>query len=211
MPSSTTQALTQPEALRLHQRLLAEDPTAPNDLAEAYLEPLVAWLAKTDPRVPPEARIEAAEDALLALIRNPRSYSAERQALEAYLRMSARGDLRNLLKKERRYKSGRVSWKSIELSPDAGKYLGRKDDPSFPMQLAEEAHSVMNSIPESIRKKLSITDLRGVEMILRKERRSEAFAELYGLLHLPEKEQSRQVKRIKDRLKKMMKRAGIKV
>ena len=139
-----------------------------------------------------------------------KSYSPDRQVLEAYLRMSARGDLRNLIEKERRYNSGRVSWKSVEVSPDAGKYLGRKDDPSLPMQLAEEERSVRNSIPETIRKKLSATDLRGMELILRKERRSEVFAELYGLLHLRAKEQTQQVKRIKDRLKKMMIRAGIK-
>lgn len=210
MASSTTQTLTQPEALRLHQRLLAEDPIASHDLVEVYLKPLIAWLAKTDPWVPLEVRIEAAEDALLALIRNPRSYSPERQSLEAYLRMSARGDLRNLLEKERRYQSGRVSWKSVELSPDAGKYLGREDDPSLPMQLAEQEQSARNSIPEPLRKKLCMTDLRGMELILGKERRSEVFAELYSLLHLPAKDQLRQVKRIKDRLKKIMKRAGIK-
>jgi hypothetical protein len=190
---------------------LADDPTAPNDLAEAYLEPLVAWLAEIDARVSSEVQVEAAEDALLALIRNPRSYSPERQTLKAYLRMSARGDMRNLLAKERRHKNGQVSWKRVELSPDAGKYLGREDDPSLPMQLAEEDQSERNSIPDSLRKKLSKTDLRGMELILRKERRNEIFVELYGLRHLPAKEQFRQVKRIKDRLKKVLERAGRKV
>lgn len=211
MPRPTALALTQPDALQIHQRLVEDDPTARHDLADVYLETLVAWLAETHPSVSPEFCIEAAEDALLALIRNPQSYSSQRQTLEVYLRMSARGDLRNILAKERRHYDGRVSWQSVELSPDAGKYLGREDDPSLAMQLAEEAQSVMNSIPYSLRKKLSQTDLHGVELILRKERRSRVFAELYELLHLPEKEQLRQVKRIKDRLTKMMKRAGIKV
>src|SRR5438128_2056849 len=88
---------TQQESLQLHQRLLAGDPTAPNDLAVAYLEPLVAWLGEADARAPLEVHIEAAEDALLALIRNPHSYSSDLQTLEVYLRMSARGDVRNLL------------------------------------------------------------------------------------------------------------------
>ncbi len=198
----------QPNALEIHQRLLADDPTAPNDLADAYLEPLVAWLAKTDASVPPDVRIEAAEDALLALIRNPRSYSPERQTLEVYLRMSARGDLRNLLDKERRHNKGRVSWKSVELSQEAGKYLGRHDDPSLPMRVAEEDESAMNSISNSVCQGLSETDSRALDLILRKERRTKIFAELYGLLHLPAKEQFRQVKRNKDRLKKMLERAG---
>ena len=211
MARPTALALAQPDALRLHQRLLEDDPTAQHDLADIYLEPLVVWLTETHPSVSPEFCIEAAEDALLALIRNPQSYSPQRQTLEVYLRMSARGDLRNILAKERRHHDGRVPWQSVELSPDAGKYLGQQDDPSLAMQLAEEAQSAMNAIPDSLRKKLSQTELRGVELILRKERRSQVFAELYGLLHLPEKEQLRQVKRIKDRLTKMMKRAGIKI
>ena len=40
--------------------------------------------------------------ALLALIKNPLSYDPGRQGLPAYLRLSARGDLRNLLRRERR-------------------------------------------------------------------------------------------------------------
>lgn len=77
MPRPTARTLTQSDAVLLHQRLLADDPTAPSDLADAYLEALIAWLAKTNARVPAEVRIEAAEDALLALIRNPHSYSPE--------------------------------------------------------------------------------------------------------------------------------------
>lgn len=208
MPRPTARTLTQSDAVLLHQRLLADDPTAPSDLADAYLEALIAWLAKTNARVPAEVRIEAAEDALLALIRNPHSYSPELQTLEVYLRMSARGDLRNHLDKERRYNQGRVSWKSVELSSGAGKYLGRHDDPSVSVQLAEEEQSAMNAIPEPVRQGLSETDLCAIQLILRKERRTKVFAELYGLQHLPAKEQRRQVKRHKDRLKKVLERAG---
>src|SRR5262249_32266566 len=103
MSDAPPQILTQPDSLQLHQRLLEHDPTAANDLIGAYLDLLVGWLGETDARVAPDLRLEAAEDALLALIRKPESYCPERQALEVYLRMSARGDLRNRLQKERRH------------------------------------------------------------------------------------------------------------
>jgi hypothetical protein len=93
MASLPTLAPLQNEAIAIHKRLLARDPTASDDLAGAYLEPLVVWLRETDRRAPEDTRVEAAEDAILALIRRPESYSPGRQTLEVYLRMSARGDL----------------------------------------------------------------------------------------------------------------------
>jgi RNA polymerase sigma-70 factor (ECF subfamily) len=202
---------TQQAAIVLHQRLIAQDPTAANDLAVVYLEAIVAWLGETDPSVAEDIRAEAAEDAILALIRNPESYSPELQTLEVYLRMSARGDLRNLLRKERRHGKGRTAWSSVELLPDAGKYLGCTDDPSLPLRLAEEKQRIADVIPDSVRRGLSETDQRALELILQKERRNCVYAELYGLLHLPAKEQRSEVKRHKDRLKKVLKRAGRKL
>jgi RNA polymerase sigma-70 factor, ECF subfamily len=197
-----------PDALALHQRLGAHDPTAALDLVVAYLAPLVVWLGETVPNVAEDIRLEAAEDALLTLIRKPESYRPEGQTLEVYLRMSARGDLRNLLRKERRHHQGRVPWKSVEHSADAGKYLGRHDDPALPLRLAEEEQTLAGAIPDSVRRKLSEIDLRALELILQKERRLGVYATLYGLLDRAMEEQERIVKRHKDRLKKVLKRAG---
>ena len=101
-----------------------------------------------------------------------------------------------------------MPWSSVELSPDAGKYLGRNDDPALPLRLAEERQSIAEAVPDSVRRGLSETDLRALELILQKERRTAVYAELYGLLHLPAKEQAREVNRHKDRLKNLLKRAG---
>jgi hypothetical protein len=199
---------SQQAALVLHQRLLAQDPTAARDAAAAYLESLIVWLAETNRRVPEDIRIQAAEDAILALIRRPESYCPGEQTLKVYLRMSARGDLRNILHKEARHNRGRTPWKVVELSPDAGKYLGRADDPSLSLCVAEERQRVYEAIPDSVTQGLSETDRRALALIVQKERRTAVFAELYGLQHLPAKEQRTEVKRHKDRLKNLLKRAG---
>jgi RNA polymerase sigma-70 factor (ECF subfamily) len=207
MPTPAPPATPQ-DAMALHQRLCAHDPTAATDLAVAYLEPLVVWLHPTAPHVADDVRLEAAEDAILTLIRKPESYHPEIQTLEVYLRMSAQGDLRNLLRKEQRHHKGRVPLQRVELSADAGKYLGRNEDPTLPLRLAEEEQRIASAIPDSVRRKLSEADVRALELILRKERRHGVYAELYGLHHLPMEEQERIVKRHKDRLKKVLKRAG---
>ena len=105
------------------------------------------------------------------------------------LRMSARGDLRNLLSKERRLNKGRVPWESVELSPDAGKYLGRDDDPSLPLRLAEEKQTNASAIGDSVPPGLSEQDLRALELMVQGERRTSVFAEVYGLCELSAKEQ----------------------
>jgi hypothetical protein len=207
MSSSPALPPAQQDATALHQRLLSGDPTASNDLANACLEPLVVWLRETNPRVSEDVCLEAAEEAILTVIRNPTSYSPERQTLEVYLRMSARGDLLNLLGKERRRNKGRVSLASVELLPDVGKYLGRVDDPSLRLCLDEEKQGCESAIPDSLRRELCETDLHAMELIVQKERETGVFAALFGLLHLPVKEQRREVKRRKDRLKKMLERA----
>jgi hypothetical protein len=165
-------------------------------------------LSETTPNVAEDIRLEAAEDAILSLIRHPESYSQQLQTLEVYLRMSARGDMLNRLSQERRHKKHEVPCSRVELLLDAGKYLGRHDDPALPLRLEEEKQSRLSTIPESVRRKLSETDLRALALILQKERRNVVFTELYGLQHLPAEEQERTVKRHKDRLKKMLKRAG---
>jgi RNA polymerase sigma-70 factor (ECF subfamily) len=187
---------------------LAHHPTASDELADAYLESLVVWLGEIHPNVAEEIRVEAAEDAVLALIRNPESYSPMLQTLEVYLRMSARGDMLNALAKEQRRKKHEAPCDSVEDLVEAGKHKGHDDDPALSLRVAEESQNTLNSIPDSVRQRLSETDLCALQLVLDGERRNTVFAELYGLLHLSADEQTRTVRRHKDRLKKMLKRAG---
>src|SRR5262249_36201830 len=122
--------------------------------------------------------------------------------------MSAQGDLRNLLARERKHLRKRVSLESVELSPDAGKYLGRTDDPSLPLQMAEEVRKTADAVPASVGEGLSDRKLKVLELLLKKERKTTVYARACGLQHLPFKEQQDEVKRLKDRIKQRLKRAG---
>src|SRR5579872_4918993 len=115
----------------LHARLLAGEPDAQSDLAVAYLDSLAGWLIARNPRLDPDCCETAAEDAILALIKNPHTYDPARCPLESYLRMSAGGDLKNLLQKERRHSLRRADLAAVELSHDLGKYVQDADaDPA---------------------------------------------------------------------------------
>jgi DNA-directed RNA polymerase specialized sigma24 family protein len=192
----------------VYQRLLARDPTAPNELAVLFLEPLANWLAVHNPAISEDLIADAAEDALLALIKNPASYRPEKADLEAFLRMSAQGDLRNRLRSEARHRTGRRSLESVEHSGEGGNCLGRDDDPSLPLQIEEEWQSRRDAVPAAVRGGLSEGESRVLDLMLAGERRTEVFAGALGITQLPPDEQRWLVKKVKDRLQKRLERAG---
>ena len=74
-------SLPTPEEERdLHKRLVEGDPVASADLAETYLSPLIAVLKRRNRGVTEHLAEEAAGEALVCLIRNPRSFNAARKA-----------------------------------------------------------------------------------------------------------------------------------
>ena len=197
---------TQAEALCLHQRLHSKDPIAPKDLAAAYLQPLIDWLARTIPGAPPDFREAAAGYALVNLVKKPASYDPARKELFPYLCMSAQGDLKNLLQQEARHHVGRVPWESVEDSPDAGKYLGREDDPSLRLSIAEAQAAPEDPAVAAVLASATEVERRVLALILQDERRTPVFAAAMDLADRPPTEQEKEVKRMKDRLKARLKR-----
>jgi len=104
MPAPAESLIPPEEERMLVQRLVDGDPTAPADLAHIFLEHLIKGLRERNSvRVADEVCVEAAEDAVIALAKTPASFDSERGlSLAAYLRMSAQGDLRNILQRKKR-------------------------------------------------------------------------------------------------------------
>ena len=202
---------TREEELILHRRLAAADPVASADLAKTYLLRLIASLRRSNSRrVPTEFIEEAADEALMCLVKNPNGFDASRNRaklpLFAHLRLAAQRDLQNILRREERHWRRRVSLKRVELSPSAGKYLGRNDDPSEALQLREEAEKADGQILCFVRQGLGDGELRALELMLQGDRQTAAFARVLGIEHLSKEEQQAEVKRVKGKLKKRIER-----
>jgi DNA-directed RNA polymerase specialized sigma24 family protein len=194
--------------LQLYQRLVQGDPTATSDLACTFLEPLIHWLTEQNPGIHPDLINEAAEDALLALFHNPSSYHSQEKSLEGYLRMSARGDLLNILRRETTHRSRHISLEAVELSAGVGKDTGRMDDPAFSLLVQEALVSQNQDLLASMPAGLTEVETRVLELMQRGERHTAVYAEAAGLADRPLQEQRQGVKRIKDRLKKRIQRQG---
>ena len=192
--------------LGLWRNLVAGDETASAEFAALYLAPLCEWLCRTNPGTHPDDCATAAGDALIGLFRNPSCYDPGRRPDPfRFLQMAAAGDLRNLLARERRHHRGRRDLRAVELDPDAGKYLGRDDDPSFPLRLAE---AEARAVPPKVYEGLTDSERRAVELVLAKERSTETFAEVMGIAHLPGPERAAAVKRFKDKINQRLERSG---
>jgi hypothetical protein len=197
----------------MYQRLLAGDPVAPSLLAEAFLDQLAEELQRYNPREDPHLCTEAAEDAIISLIKNPRSYDPARGvALLSYLRMSAKGDLQNRIRKERRHSDRRADLAAVEVSPVVGKYL--QDGEADPLQILvrwEEMREMiagMPTIPPVVLDGLNEQERAVLELMRRGERRTAAYAQALCIIDLPFAEQQRCAKQVKDRLQKRLQRAG---
>jgi hypothetical protein len=193
---------------QLHQRLVDRDPTAPDDFAVAFLVPLITWLTEHNHAIQPDFIDEAAGRAILAVIHNPASYHPRDSTLEAYLRMSAQADLRNLLSCEARHRSRHERMEVVELSAEGGKYLGRENDPALGLMIEEELASLPEAVPDSVRAGLTDVEARVLELMLCRERRTAIYADACDIADQSPEEQRRLVKQIKDRLQKRIERQG---
>ncbi|HVC33994.1 MAG TPA: hypothetical protein VNL16_10835 [Chloroflexota bacterium] len=199
------------EGRAIWERLCADDPTATLDLAAGYLDSLSDWLIRRNPRLHPHDCVTAAEDAILAVAKNPSTYQPELQTLSAYLRISASGDLKNILHSERRHAVRRVDLEAVELSPKLGKYLWDQEaDPATVLERDDEeslALAMARALPKGVQEGLNAVDARVLELMGSGERKTAAYAHVLGLDDRPLEVQRREVKRVKDRLKKRLERA----
>ena len=179
----------------VHERLLEGDPVAPAELITAVFDSLVLHLRKKHPGVDDlELLYDSVTDALFAYVKEPRKFDPSKRGLFGYLQMSAERDLLNLLaKRDRRGYREEVVDDVELLAPDGNielEILARLDAERLREEIAQ-------LFPDP-------RDRRVVDLMIDGERSTEAFVETLELGGESMIEQRRQVKRAKDRVKKMV-------
>jgi RNA polymerase sigma-70 factor (ECF subfamily) len=156
-----------------------------------------------------DLRQTAVHDALLSYVQHPQKYDPQRGALAAYLRMSAHGRLCNLLRKEAPHHRRRVAWSAVELAQEGGNLLGGEEEPALQLERAEELEE-WRALLRRVAEDLSPADRRVLDLMLAGERKTEVYAAALGIAGRPDEEQTREVKRAKDRIMNRLKRGGAK-
>jgi RNA polymerase sigma-70 factor (ECF subfamily) len=198
----------QPDDASLVERLTRRDPTAPADLAEIYLQDINSALARRHPEVDSSIPTTAAIDAILDFAEHPERFDPSRSSLRRYLLMAGEGDLRNALRAEARHRKRRAPVDVVEQAAATGNIeetaLGAGDPVGDEVVTRIVAHEARRRLAELTPSKV---ERAAMELLITGERRTDPYAELLGIAHLPAVERRRQVKRLKDRLTKRLQRS----
>lgn len=192
--------------LRLHQQLLAGDPTATARVAEAFWEDLEQRLRRQFPSLGDPHLIQTAMvDALESYFRRPTQFDPGRLSLPSYLYMSARGDLLNALKRATVEKRRQVNFaENVEVGDGEAE---KGVEVPAPHDLEEEVLARLSPVSRRLDTLFpDAVDRELVELMLEGERDTREFAAVLGVQELAAEEQANTVKRHKDRLKKMIQR-----
>ena len=199
-------------AQQLHQRLLQDDPLAPAEVVEAFLEELVRRLGARARAIqlPDDSVIlDAATDALLTYVQKPATFDPTRSSLMTYLTMSAYGDLLNLLARESRRKRREIPFEDVEYSlPDGNSTVEGGEDQileRYGITTAKEKATLLRRVAQEFP---DPRDRQLLDLMFQGERKTGAYSAVLGIQDHDYKEQQRMVKRHKDRITKRLQRLG---
>jgi DNA-directed RNA polymerase specialized sigma24 family protein len=205
----------QPPAEQIHavyQRLLAQEADAPSDFIELLLDPLIAALEMRFPSLPdPDLISDVVTDTLILFVQTPEQYQPERGSLWHYLFMDAWGDIQNAVAKEHRRRT-----KIVSLDPVAH---DRADGNNIEEEVVQRLEFMSRMGGKDVQAFLNelravIPDPRDWQVVLfmlQGERSTSVFATVLGIEHLSITDQRKQVKKVKDRLHKRLKRYGVQI
>lgn len=187
--------------LELHQRLLNGDRTASEEVASKLLSRLAEKIGRKFPRTDKHIVWDGATDAILDYCARPDQFNAARGVpLDRFLSMVAWRNVANAVRgevrrKARERKVGQAEGEAtVELEGPAGNLL------------REETERYRRQRSQLMKRLKDHKDQKILELRMQGERRTEAFAKILGISHLPADVQRREVKRAKDRIDKALRR-----
>lgn len=200
-----------------HERLIAGDRVASEELAALVLMPLVERLERRWRRwAHTDVLYDSAVDVFLAYVEAPERYDPKLGSLLRWLEVAAHRDLTN------RYRSTRQRW-AIELAPTSS--VGDPERPAAelppganPVGLARVGPDPANAerldaLGMWRRIRQTFPDERERELVwvcwVEGERSSDRLAEVLGVDHLPVKQRRRRVKDARDVARRKLQRIGL--
>jgi hypothetical protein len=180
----------------LHRTIVGRtDPTATARAFELLLEPLKVRLRFRWPNMSQDELESWAIDALIAYLENPARYDPKQSALLTYLAMDADGDIKNA------YSSAQATRERFlaDVEDEASRRNETTDDEKLDLDDRALYASLRDAFPDK-------RDRKVIDLMLQNVRETVAYAGVLGIAHLPSAQQAAEVKRVKDRIKKRLRR-----
>ncbi|NVJ05290.1 sigma-70 family RNA polymerase sigma factor [Myxococcus sp. AM001] len=182
--------------LKLHERVIQDDPLASQDVFRVFMDPILRVL-RYEMSCQGDEAYDSAVDAVLDYLRNPLRYDRQRAKLSTYLTHTAK---RRAMDRQR---SSQARVRREEKF--GGVFALRAPAPKEAMELSVEASLAVKKL-EQINFRTEERKLLG--LVLQGENSTPALGKVLGLGALPKVEQQREVKRHRDRLMKRLARIG---
>jgi RNA polymerase sigma-70 factor, ECF subfamily len=191
------------EELELHNLIGAGDDLAFAKLCDFYLESTIKKVRQFNWQIYLSDRsliTEVVIDSFYGYLYNPGKFNPDKQTLERFLVTDSEGDLKNAwVKRKKRQQKFEGIKNEVEFEEQFG--IRNLNTPSQ-IIIDEEADFVLNN---ELKKHFdSEKDIEIANLILSKERDTNVYAEVLKITHLRFEEQQKEVKRIKDRVKKVL-------
>jgi RNA polymerase sigma-70 factor (ECF subfamily) len=188
------------EEIELHNLILARDDRAFAMLCDRYLENAIQSIIQFNPKVHltdssliPQIVI----DSFYSYFERPEKFNGAKQSLVRFLIMDAEADLKNALAKQKRLAS-----RLVAIGPANENEL-ESDTPELRL-INREAELILQAELSGLFE--NEIDVEIANLILLKERETGVYADVLKITHLDFEEQQREVKRHKDRIKKVLAR-----
>ncbi len=200
--------LSRQQQLTFHRRIVGHDPTAFAELCEIALPHLISFLAQGFPGQDAHQRETIAIDILLDYYQRPEQFDPGRLALFAYLRMAAKYDMLNQIRKNQRrnQRLEPIDGEIVELRLSGGNQY-RKED-SLQEWVEQFTDLSLREILVEVETQLEGPEVQVLSMMLEGVKSTAEYAEALGITPLDEPAQRREVKRVKDRIMKRLERLG---
>lgn len=198
--------------LELHNSILGGDDLALSKLYDLYSETVIGLLKSWYPKAAKmdEAFFyEAINEAFLGYFKNPQTYDPERNTLQRFLEIAAERDLINILVREKKHLETKKAPEDVELEEKFWNSITKETKTADGSLLFEEAMGILNrELSTHFDNEL---DIKLAKLVISGERETTAFSVVLEIESLNIDKQREEVKRHKDRIKKVLERNEVEV
>jgi hypothetical protein len=200
-----------PDEIELHKLIQSGDDLAFAKLCDKYLEPTIKKVRNFNWQIhlsDSSLITEVVIDSFYGYLYNPDKFNSEKQTLEKFLVIDVEGDLKNAWAKKKRHQKkfegikNEVEFDERFRNSETGKI--RKLNTPDQKMINKEADGIL--IAELKKHFDSDRDIEMANLILARERDTSVYAGVLEITHLNFEEQQQEVKRNKDRIKKVLDR-----
>ena len=193
--------------IELHEAIKEGDNTALSRLYDLYGTKVITSLKSWYPKIAAkdDAQIlEAVNEAFWGYSKNPFTYDIHTSTLQRFLEVAAERDLKNILAKEKKHANREELPDDVELEEKFWNRITKTGGPT-------DGEVIESELLKNVNKELSNyfkngTDVNLAKLVLVGERETEVFSELLQIKHMTIEEQRSEVKKHKDRIKKVIER-----